>query len=489
VKNLKDILYGVSVNELYGSADVLINNLQINSQLVKPNAIFIAIKGQTVDGHQYIDAAIKKGAKVIICQDLPAQRVENVTYIVVEDTKSALADMASNFYDNPSKKLKLVGITGTNGKTTVATLLYDLFSKLGYKVGLLSTVKILVNQQEFKTDNTTPDSLTINRYLAQMVKQGVSFCFMEVSSHGIHQKRTKGLNFTGGIFTNLTQDHLDYHLTFNAYRDVKKAFFDNLPKTAFALINADDKNGEVMLQNCQAKTYRYSLNSLADFKGKILENSLDGLLLQLNKNEIWVKLFGTFNAYNILAIYGTAMLLEVEEFDALKIISSLESVKGRFQFVLTESKISIIVDYAHTPDALKNVLSTLNTIRTGNEKLICVMGCGGDRDKDKRKKMGYIASKLSNLTIITSDNPRSENPEAIISQIESGVEPQDFKKILSITNREQAIKTASQLAQPGDIVLIAGKGHETYQEIKGVKHDFDDYKIALQLFNETKKDR
>jgi len=489
VKNLKDILYGVSVNELYGSADVLINNLQINSQLVKPNAIFIAIKGQTVDGHQYIDAAIKKGAKVIICQDLPAQRVENVTYIVVEDTKSALADMASNFYDNPSKKLKLVGITGTNGKTTVATLLYDLFSKLGYKVGLLSTVKILVNQQEFKTDNTTPDSLTINRYLAQMVKQGVSFCFMEVSSHGIHQKRTKGLNFTGGIFTNLTQDHLDYHLTFNAYRDVKKAFFDKLPKTAFALINADDKNGEVMLQNCQAKTYRYSLNSLADFKGKILENSLDGLLLQLNKNEIWVKLFGTFNAYNILAIYGTAMLLEVEEFDALKIISSLESVKGRFQFVLTESKISIIVDYAHTPDALKNVLSTLNTIRTGNEKLICVMGCGGDRDKDKRKKMGYIASKLSNLTIITSDNPRSENPEAIISQIELGVEPQDFKKILSITNREQAIKTASQLAQPGDIVLIAGKGHETYQEIKGVKHDFDDYKIALQLFNETKKDR
>lgn len=388
MKNLKDILYGVSVNELYGSADVLINNLQINSQLVKPNAIFIAIKGQTVDGHQYIDAAIKKGAKVIICQDLPAQRVENVTYIVVEDTKSALADMASNFYDNPSKKLKLVGITGTNGKTTVATLLYDLFSKLGYKVGLLSTVKILVNQQEFKTDNTTPDSLTINRYLAQMVKQGVSFCFMEVSSHGIHQKRTKGLNFTGGIFTNLTQDHLDYHLTFNAYRDVKKAFFDNLPKTAFALINADDKNGEVMLQNCQAKTYRYSLNSLADFKGKILENSLDGLLLQLNKNEIWVKLFGTFNAYNILAIYGTAMLLEVEEFDALKIISSLESVKGRFQFVLTESKISIIVDYAHTPDALKNVLSTLNTIRTGNEKLICVMGCGGDRDKDKRKKNG-----------------------------------------------------------------------------------------------------
>lgn len=488
MKNLKDILYGVSVNEVYGSTDMLINNINNNSQLIKLNDIFIAIKGQT-DGHIYIDSAIKNGAKVIICQDLPAKRIENISYIIVEDTKSALADMASNFYDNPSKKLKLVGITGTNGKTTVATLLYDLFTKLGYKVGLLSTVKILVNQQEFKTENTTPDSLTINKFLAQMVEQGVAYCFMEVSSHGIHQKRTKGLDFKGGVFTNLTQDHLDYHLTFNAYRDVKKEFFDTLPKNAFALINADDKNGEVMLQNCKANSYRYALNALADFKGKILENSLDGLLLQINKNELWVKLIGTFNAYNILAIYGTAVLLGVEELEALKIISSLESVKGRFQFVLTDSKVSIIVDYAHTPDALKNVLSTLNTIRTGNEKLICVMGCGGDRDKDKRQKMGFIASKLSNLTIITSDNPRSEDPEEIISQIVSGVEPQDLKNTLSITNREQAIKTASQLAKAGDIVLIAGKGHETYQEIKGVKHDFDDYKIALQLFNEIKNSR
>ncbi len=485
MKNLKDILYGVSVNEIYGSTDVNINNINNNSQLIKINDIFIAIKGQ-IDGHIYIDSAIKNGAKVIICQDLPAIRVENISYIIVDDTKSALADIASNFYDNPSKKLNLVGITGTNGKTTVATLLYDLFTKLGYKVGLLSTVKILVNQQEFQTNNTTPDSLTINRFLAQMVEQDVTYCFMEVSSHGIHQKRTKGLDFKGGVFTNLTQDHLDYHLTFNAYRDVKKEFFDSLPKTAFALINADDKNGEVMLQNCMAKTYRYALNALADFKGKILENSLDGLLLQINKKELCAKLIGTFNAYNILAIYGTAVLLGVEEFEALKIISSLESVKGRFQFVLTNSKVSIIVDYAHTPDALKNVLSTINTIRTGNEKLICVMGCGGDRDNDKRPKMGYIASKLSNLTIITSDNPRSEDPEEIISQIVSGIEPQDLKKILSITNREQAIKTASQLAKANDIVLIAGKGHETYQEIKGVKHDFDDYKIALQLFNEIK---
>lgn len=485
MKNLKDILYGVSVNEIYGSTDVNINNINNNSQLIKINDIFIAIKGQ-IDGHIYIDSAIKNGAKVIICQDLPAIRVENISYIIVDDTKSALADIASNFYDNPSKKLNLVGITGTNGKTTVATLLYDLFTKLGYKVGLLSTVKILVNQQEFQTNNTTPDSLTINRFLAQMVEQDVTYCFMEVSSHGIHQKRTKGLDFKGGVFTNLTQDHLDYHLTFNAYRDVKKEFFDSLPKTAFALINSDDKNGEVMLQNCMAKTYRYALNALADFKGKILENSLDGLLLQINKKELCAKLIGTFNAYNILAIYGTAVLLGVEEFEALKIISSLESVKGRFQFVLTNSKVSIIVDYAHTPDALKNVLSTINTIRTGNEKLICVMGCGGDRDNDKRPKMGYIASKLSNLTIITSDNPRSEDPEEIISQIVSGIEPQDLKKILSITNREQAIKTASQLAKANDIVLIAGKGHETYQEIKGVKHDFDDYKIALQLFNEIK---
>jgi len=489
VKNLKDILYNVSVNEVYGSTDVHINNIVFNSKIIKLNDVFIAINGQLTDGHKYIDLAIKSGAIAIICENIPINRINNITYIVVADTKSALADMAANFYNNPSKKLQLIGITGTNGKTTVASLLYDLFKKANNKVGLLSTVKILVDDKVYKTDNTTPNSLIINKYLAQMVNTGVVYCFMEVSSHGIHQKRTHGLEFKGGVFTNLTQDHLDYHKTFKDYRDVKKKFFDNLPKTAFALINSDDKNAEVMLQNCKAKSYRYALKSMADFKGKIIENSLDGLLLKINNNELWVKLIGTFNAYNILAIYGTALLLGIEKFEALTIISSLESVRGRFQYVLTENKINLIVDYAHTPDAIKNVLSTLNSIRSGNEKLICVMGCGGDRDTSKRKKMGYIASKLSNLTIITSDNPRTEDPEEIITQIESGVEPQDLKKTLSITNRAQAIKVASQLAQSGDIVLIAGKGHETYQEINGVKSDFDDYKIAIQLFNSTKNNQ
>ncbi len=486
MKNLKDILYNVSVNEIYGRTDVHISKLVFNSKLISLNDVFIAINGQLKDGHKFIDIAIKNGAIAVICEKIPVNRISNITYIVVADTKSALADMASNFYDNPSKKLQLIGITGTNGKTTVASLLYNLFKKAGHKVGLLSTVKILVDDKVYKTYNTTPDSLTINRYLAEMVKKDIEYCFMEVSSHGIHQKRTRGLEFRGGVFTNLTQDHLDYHKTFKAYRDVKKYFFDNLPKTAFALINSDDKNGEVMLQNCRAKFYRYALKNMADFKGKIIENCLDGLLLHINNNELWVKLIGTFNAYNILAIYGTAILLGINELTALTIISSLESVKGRFQYVLTDNQINLIIDYAHTPDALKNVLSTINSIRSGNEKLICVMGCGGDRDKDKRKKMGYIASKLSNLTIITSDNPRTEDPEKIIVQIEAGVEPQDLKRVISITNRAQAIKTASQLAQSGDIVLIAGKGHETYQEINGVKYDFDDYKVAIQLFNSLK---
>lgn len=486
MKNLKDILYNVSVNEVYGSTDVQIENIVFNSKLTKLNDVFIAITGQQTDGHKFIDTAIKNGAIAIICEKIPKNRVNNITYIVVADTKSALADMASNFYDNPSKKLQLIGITGTNGKTTVASLLYNLCKKANYKVGLLSTLKILVNDKIYEAHNTTPDSLTINKFLAEMVAMGVDYCFMEVSSHGIHQKRTRGLEFKGGVFTNLTQDHLDYHKTFSAYRDVKKYFFDNLSKKAFALINSDDKNGEVMLQNCKAKSFRYALKNMADFKGKIIENSLDGLLLNINDNELWVKLVGTFNAYNILAIYGTAILLGIDAFKALTIISSLESVKGRFQYVLTDNNINLIIDYAHTPDALKNVLSTVNSIRSGNEKLICIMGCGGDRDKDKRKKMGYIASKLSNLTIITSDNPRTEDPQEIITHIEAGIEPQDLKKVISITNRAQAIKTASQLAQSGDIVLIAGKGHENYQEIDGVKYDFDDYKIAIKLFNSLK---
>ncbi len=486
MKNLKDILYNVSVNAVYGSTDVPINAIAFDSRIITKNDIFVAIKGAKADGHNFIETALEKGATVIICEELPPQRIDNITYIVVENCHAALAHMASNYYDNPSDNLILVGITGTNGKTTVASLLYDLFNKSAYKVGLISTVKILVADKEFKTAHTTPDSLTINSYLAKMLKAGVTHCFMEVSSHGIHQKRTEGLVFKGGVFTNLTQDHLDYHHTFKDYRDVKKAFFDALPKTAFALINGDDKNGEVMLQNTKAKTYRYALKNPADFKGKILENSLEGLLLTVNNNELWTRLIGTFNAYNILAIYGVASLLGMDSFETLRLISSLKSVRGRFQYIVLPNNITLIVDYAHTPDALSNVLSAVNSIRTGNEKLICVMGCGGDRDKDKRKKMGYIASKLSDLTIITSDNPRTEDPEEIIAQIEQGIEPQDFKKVLSITNRKQAIKAASKMANQGDIVLIAGKGHETYQEIKGIKHHFDDYKIALKIFKSDK---
>jgi UDP-N-acetylmuramoyl-L-alanyl-D-glutamate--2,6-diaminopimelate ligase len=483
VKNLKDILYNVSVNEVYGSTDVLIKALSFDSRSVKKNDVFIAAKGTQIDGHKFIDSALKKGASVIICEELPPDRIDKRTYIVVENSQAALAHMAANYYDNPSNNLQLIGITGTNGKTTVASLLYDLFSKAGHKVGLLSTVRILIADKEFKATHTTPDSITINSYLAKMIKAGVSHCFMEVSSHGIHQKRTEGLVFKGAVFTNLTQDHLDYHNTFKEYRDVKKRFFDSLPKSAFALINTDDKNGEVMLQNTKAKKIRYALKNPADFKGKVLENSLEGLLLNVNNNELWSKLIGDFNAYNILAIYGVASLLGIDSFETLRLISSLESVKGRFQYVILPNRVTIIVDYAHTPDALSNVLSTVNSIRTGNEKLICVMGCGGDRDKDKRKKMGYIASKLSNLAIITSDNPRSEDPEEIIAQIELGIEPQDFKKVISITNRKQAIKAASKMAESGDIVVIAGKGHETYQEINGIRHDFDDYKIALKMFN------
>jgi UDP-N-acetylmuramoyl-L-alanyl-D-glutamate--2,6-diaminopimelate ligase len=486
VKNLKDILYNVSVNAVYGSTDIHINTIAFDSRSIAVNDVFIAIKGAKSDGHSFIETALEKGATVVICEELPSQRIDNITYIVVENCHAALAHMAANYYENPSNRLTLIGITGTNGKTTVASLLYDLFNKSAYKVGLISTVKILVADKEFKTTHTTPDSLTINEYLAKMLKAGVTHCFMEVSSHGIHQKRTEGLVFKGGVFTNLTQDHLDYHHTFKEYRDVKKAFFDGLPKTAFALINGDDKNGEVMLQNTKAKTYRYALKNPADFKGKILENSLEGLLLTVNNNELWTRLIGTFNAYNILAIYGVASLLGMDSFETLRLISSLKSVRGRFQYVVLPNNITLIVDYAHTPDALSNVLSAVNSIRTGNEKLICVMGCGGDRDKDKRKKMGYIASKLSDLTIITSDNPRTEDPELIITQIESGIEAQDLKKVLSITNRKQAIRAASKMANQGDIVLIAGKGHETYQEIKGIKHHFDDYKIALKIFKSDK---
>ncbi|MCK7590263.1 UDP-N-acetylmuramoyl-L-alanyl-D-glutamate--2,6-diaminopimelate ligase [Subsaxibacter sp. CAU 1640] len=484
---LKDILYKVTINAVVGSTSVQVNAIDFDSRNVSKDDVFVAIKGTLSDGHQFIDSAIDKGAVAIVCETLPANLQNGITYIEVESASKALAFMASNFYKNPSENLKLVGVTGTNGKTTVATLLYQLFKKAGFKVGLLSTVKILVDNQEFKATHTTPDSLTINKYLSLMNDEGVEYCFMEVSSHGIHQHRTEGLRFEGGIFTNLSHDHLDYHNSFAEYRDVKKLFFDNLPKEAFALVNIDDKNGLVMLQNTRARKFTYALKTYADFKAQILENQFGGLLLKVNDSEVWTRLVGNFNAYNILAIYATADLLGLEKVENLRLISELESVSGRFQYLISDEKITAIVDYAHTPDALQNVLETINSIRTKNEELITVVGCGGDRDKTKRPKMGHIASALSTKVIFTSDNPRSEVPEAIIEDIEKGVEPQNFKKTVSIVDRKQAIKTACQMAQPNDIILIAGKGHETYQEIKGVRTDFDDFKIVQEFLKQLQK--
>ncbi|WP_250433094.1 UDP-N-acetylmuramoyl-L-alanyl-D-glutamate--2,6-diaminopimelate ligase [Hanstruepera flava] len=487
MKLLKDILYKVALDAVAGSTNISVNTIAFDSRNVKSNDVFVAIRGTVTDGHNFIDTAIKKGAVAIICEQLPKSLVDNITYIEVDNASKALAIMAANYYDMPSENLKLVGVTGTNGKTTIATLLFQLFKNAGYKVGLLSTVKVMVDNATYQATHTTPDSLTINRYLKEMNDVGVEFCFMEVSSHGIHQKRTEGLHFAGGIFTNITHDHLDYHNTFAEYRDVKKQFFDQLPKDAFALTNVDDKNGLFMLQNTEARKFTYALKGYADYKAQILENQFSGLLLKVNDSEVWTRLIGNFNAYNVLAIYATAELLGLERVEILRLISDLESVSGRFQYLISDDKITAIVDYAHTPDALKNVLETINSIRTKNEELITVVGCGGDRDKTKRPKMGHIASTLSTKVIFTSDNPRTENPETILSEIEAGVEPQNYKKTVSISDRKQAIKTACQMANSNDIILIAGKGHEAYQEIDGERFDFDDFKIVQELLKQLQK--
>ena len=484
---LKEIIYKVAIEAVKGSTDIPVYKMDFDSRNILANDVFVAIRGTISDGHNYIDKAIDLGAVAIVCNIFPEILAKGITYIQVKDTNKALAFMAANYFGNPSKNLKLVGITGTNGKTTIASLLFQLFKKAGFKVGLLSTVKIVVDEIEYKATHTTPDSITINHYLKEMTEAGVEYCFMEVSSHGIHQKRTEALHFAGGVFSNLSHDHLDYHATFSEYRDVKKSFFDNLPKTAFALSNIDDKNGLVMLQNTAAQKRTYALKSYAEYKAQILENQLSGLLLKINGNEVWVKLIGTFNAYNLLAIYGTAVELGLESLEVLRLLSDLESVSGRFQFIVSDTNITAIVDYAHTPDALENVLKTINDIRTKNEQLITVIGCGGNRDKEKRPIMAGIATELSDKVILTSDNPRNEDPEVIIAEMEQGVAPQNYKKSLSITDRKQAIKTACQLAQPNDIILIAGKGHETYQEIQGIRHDFDDMKTITGLLNQLNK--
>ena len=487
MKLLKDILYKVSVNAVYGDTNVKVAQVDFDSRKIVKDSLFVAQKGTSVDGHLYIDKAISLGATTIICEQLPSYLEANITFIQVEDSNKTLAIIASNFYDNPSSKLKLIGVTGTNGKTTVASLLYQLLKKSGYKTGLLSTVQILVDTTVFKATHTTPNSVTINYYLHQMVLLGVDYCFMEVSSHGIHQKRTEGLEFAGGIFTNLSHDHLDYHVSFASYRDVKKSFFDSLPKTAFALTNLDDKNGNIMLQNTKARKRTYALKTLADYKAKIIEKSFSGTLISINGTEFWTKLIGNFNAYNLAAIIGVAYELDLEKIEILTIISQLESVSGRFEYLVSDNGVIAIVDYAHTPDALKNVLETINDIRTNNEKLITVIGCGGDRDKTKRPKMAHIASQLSNQAIFTSDNPRIENPETILEEMELGVSAENLKKIITISDRRQAIKTACKFSEAGDILLIAGKGHENYQEIRGERFHFDDLVEVKKYFNLLKK--
>ena len=463
-----------------------INNIVFDSRKVEKGTVFVAQKGASVDGHLFINKAIELGAIAVICEDLLEDKKQGVTYVQVPCVNSALAIMAANFYNNPSKKIPLVGVTGTNGKTTIKSLLYQLFKKAGYKVGLLSTVKIMVDEIEFKATHTTPDSLTINYYLDKMIEAGVDYCFMEVSSHGIHQKRTAGLTFFGGVFTNLSHDHLDYHETFSAYRDVKKSFFDSLPKSAFALTNIDDKNGHFMLQNTRAKKKTYALTTIADYKAKVLEKQFSGSLLKINEIEVWTKLIGQFNASNLVAIFAVAELLGIEKLEILTTISQLENVSGRFESIISEDGITAIVDYAHTPDALKNVLETINDIRKGSEKLIAVVGCGGDRDKAKRPKMAHIASQLSDQSILTSDNPRTENPQTIIDEMEMGITSENYKKTLSILDRRQAIKTACKFSERGDIILIAGKGHENYQEINGVRSHFNDLEEVKNCFNQLK---
>jgi UDP-N-acetylmuramoyl-L-alanyl-D-glutamate--2,6-diaminopimelate ligase len=481
---LKDILYRVGLEQVVGSTAVAVRGVEFDSRRVALNDVFVAIKGSLVDGHQFIKQACDQGAVAIICEELPQLIINGITYVKVRDASEALAFIADNFYQQPSRELVLVGVTGTNGKTTVATLLHQLFTNMGYPAGLLSTVENKIGGEVIPATHTTPDSLTINRLLRTMVDAGITHCFMEVSSHGIDQNRTLGLDFDGGVFTNLTHDHLDYHKDFKTYRNVKKRFFDGLKPQAFALTNQDDKNGAFMLQNTPARLQTYAQKSLADYKVQVLEQQISGQLLKINGHEVWVKLIGGFNAYNLLAIYACAELLGVDQMDVLQQISTLESVSGRFQYYVAPNGVTAIVDYAHTPDALENVLGTIAGIRTGNETLITVVGCGGDRDATKRPKMAGVATHWSNKVIFTSDNPRSESPELIIAQMEAGVPAHEYKKFVSITDRRQAIKTAVQIAEAGDLILIAGKGHETYQEIAGVRHDFDDYRIATEFLND-----
>ncbi len=480
---LKDILYKVPLEATSGDMAIEVSDFNFDSRQVAGGHLFIAVRGTQADGHQFIDQAIEKGAVAVVVEELPAKLVADISYVQVKSSAEALGIIASNFFGNPSEKLELVGVTGTNGKTTIVTLLYGLFKNLGYKPGMLSTVENRIDEEIISATHTTGDAKQLNRLLSLMVARGCTHCFMEVSSHAIHQKRIKGLKFKGAIFSNITHDHLDYHKTFDEYIKAKKAFFDDLPSTAFALVNADDKRGNVMVQNTKARKFTYGIKSMADFKARILSNTFQGLELEINKKQTWFVLTGEFNAYNLLSVYGMAVLLGEDEETALTLLSSQRAAAGRFDQAPNHAGLVAIVDYAHTPDALENVLKTIQSIRTRNEKLITVFGCGGNRDKAKRPLMGDIACRYSDKVIITSDNPRDEEPGVILQEIQAGVRPSDYKKTLVITDRREAIKAAVSMAEKNDIILVAGKGHENYQEIKGVKHDFDDKQVLGEMIS------
>jgi UDP-N-acetylmuramoyl-L-alanyl-D-glutamate--2,6-diaminopimelate ligase len=484
MKNLREILQNVQVLESQGSFDMPVSGLEMNSLRVKEGNLFAAMKGTQVDGHKYIPDAIKSGASVILCEKFPAEKDKTVSWIRVKNVPEALGDAASSFFDHPSKQLQLIGVTGTNGKTSIATFLYHVFEEAGYPSGLISTIKTIVHKQDFEATHTTPDVITLNKLLHGMVKSGCPFVFMEVSSHAIDQKRIAGLHYRGGIFTNLTHDHLDYHKTFKNYLAAKKKFFDELPSEAFALINTDDKNSRVMVQNCKARVQTYGLKQTADFKGRILERTFEGTEVKIGPEDVWVPFIGDFNISNLLAVYAAAVLIGLNQQEVLKIISRLQPVPGRFETLRSVKGKVAIVDYAHTPDALLNVLKTIQQLRKSNSRIITVVGAGGDRDKTKRPEMAAIGAEISDRLILTSDNPRSENPEEIIQDMKKGIPAEKGNRVISIVNRKEAIRTACLMAEADDIILIAGKGHETYQEIQGVKQHFDDKEIVKEIFNE-----
>jgi len=479
---LQDILYKVHLKQVHGSTDIDVAAIEIDSREVSPGCVFVAIRGAKTDGHHFIEKAVSEGAIAIVCEEVPASFSDTVTYLQVNNAQEAVAYMANNFYGEPSKKIKLVGVTGTNGKTTIATVLFKLFTQLGYKCGLISTVQNQIADKIIPATHTTPDAVSLNALLNQMYGEGCSHVFMECSSHAIHQHRITGLHFTGGLFSNITHDHLDYHKTFEEYIRVKKRFFDELPSSAFAISNADDKRGEVMLQNTHAKKYLYSLKTTAAFKGKILENALTGLVMLVNDKEVHFRLIGEFNAYNLLAVYGAAICLGEESETALTALSLLSGAEGRFDYSISRGLVIGIVDYAHTPDALENVLMTIKKLRKGHEQIITVVGCGGDRDKTKRPIMAQTACDLSDRVILTSDNPRSEDPSAILHDMEQGLNSAAKRKYISIVDRKEAIKAAVGFANREDIILVAGKGHEKYQDIKGVKYAFDDKEVLSEMF-------